>query len=199
MHYRAADISGSVFSLLSTLLTVRASIWAWPMGIIAVSIDFYLYFTAGLYADMTKEAIYFVSMFYGWYEWLRGGQNHTPLPITRMTADLFKKLFAVVVVAIALAAWILIRFTNSQVPLWDASTTVISLTAQWLTCRKILESWILWFGVDALYFGLYFYKDLPWHGFLYLFYLGCAVVGYWQWQKMMRQERADSLVLSQAV
>jgi len=117
----------------------------------------------------------------GWYWWLRGGFDKEPLAIQNLTAKHGLILSAIVGISTCSLAFSLIHFTNSQVPYWDASTTILSLTAQWLICRKIIECWILWFIVDALYAGLYFYKGLPAHGILLCIYTVLAVVGYRAW------------------
>jgi len=42
-HKELFDSAGSVFSFLSTLFYIRASVLAWPMALIASSINMYLY------------------------------------------------------------------------------------------------------------------------------------------------------------
>lgn len=175
------DIIGAVFSLISTLFYIRGSIHAWPVTMIAISINTLLYFLIGLYADVMKESIYWISSIFGWYWWLRGGLDNQPLTIQHLTAKHGLILSGIVGISICLFTFLLICFTNSQVPFWDASTTILSLAAQWLICRKIIESWILWFIVDALYAGLYFYKGLPAHGTLLCLYTLLAVIGYVVW------------------
>ena len=65
-HKELFDSAGSVFSFLSTLFYIRASVLAWPMALIASSINMYLYLRTGLYGDMSLEGFYFLSTFYGW-------------------------------------------------------------------------------------------------------------------------------------
>mgnify|MGYP000713545896 CR=1 FL=1 len=74
-------------------------------------------------------------------------------------------------------------------PYLDATTTVLSLIAQWMVCKKIIENWILWFVVDAIYVFLYFYKDIPAHGVLLIIYLGLAVAGFIRWRKLMGKQQ----------
>lgn len=177
------DIAGSIFSFLSTIYYIRANKNAWPLALLAIVINLTLYMATGLYADAGKESIYLVSSLYGWYWWTRSGKNHYALPITNITAIHALILSGIAGLSICLLSLVLINFTNSQVPYWDATTTVLSLTAQWLICRKIIQCWILWFIVDALYVGLYFYKGIPVHSLLLIIYTGMAVVGYLYWRR----------------
>ena len=180
------DIIGAVFSFISTLFYIRASTHAWPASLIAISINIALYMLTGLYADTLKEGIYWASCILGWYWWLHGGINKEKLAITKLTAKHGLVLSGVAGFSICLLAFALMHFTNSQVPYWDATTTVLSLIAQWLICRKIIACWILWFIVDALYTGLYFYKGLPAHGILLIVYTAMAVIGYVVWSAQSR-------------
>ncbi len=179
------DISGAVFSLLSTIFYVRTNWRAWPLGIVATVLNSTLYGLSGIYGDMTLEGIYFISMFYGWYLWIRRGKNHHELDISHITWRLILILSAIAVIGIFIVAELLKNYTNSQIPYLDAVATVLSLIAQWLICKKILETWFLWFIADSIYVGLYFYKGIPAHSFLLLIYLVLAVAGYIHWRRLL--------------
>lgn len=183
------DVVGALFSLLSTIFYVKADKWAWPMGVVATTFDATLYGLTGIYGDMTLTIIYFISMFYGWYMWTHNNHRHKKLQITYLTWRLALILSGVAVVGIFGAVELLKYFTNSQVPYLDATTTVLSLIAQWMVCKKIIENWILWFVVDAIYVFLYFYKDIPAHGVLLIIYLGLAVAGFIRWRKLMGKQQ----------
>ncbi len=186
-HHTLLDPLGSIFSSISTVLYVLAHWLAWPASLVAILINGYLYYSTGLYADMTKETIYLALTLYGWYEWLRGGKNHQPMPIGHITWREIIWLVVIFFVGTVVAFELLLHFTSSKVPLWDASTTVLSLIAEWMVCRKYIENWILWGVVDALYIGLYFHKGLPAHGLEMSAYVIVAVIGYcWWWRKMKR-------------
>jgi nicotinamide mononucleotide transporter len=79
------------------------------------------------------------------------------------------------------------RYTNAALPYWDAAITVISLVAQWLMAKKILECWLLWITVDVLAIGVYAVKKLyPTTG-LYAVFLVLAVLGYLTWKKALKK------------
>jgi len=75
----------------------------------------------------------------------------------------------------------------------------MSLVADFLMCRRIIQCWHLWFIVDCLFAAMYFYKDIPAHGLLYTFYVGLAVIGYLKWQKQKAQEMQIALPTSSVV
>lgn len=178
------DIVGALLAFLATVYFVRANPIAWALSLIAISIDTCLYLLKGIYGDATLQAVYLVMCLYGWYEWRFGGKNHAELPIRTLTAKTTALLILISVCGVSVATFLLKTYTNSTVPYIDAITTVCSLVAQWLLCRKIIENWVLWFIVDSLYVGMYFMKGIPMHALLNIVYLGMAVAGYLNWKKL---------------
>jgi nicotinamide riboside transporter PnuC len=84
---------------------------------------------------------------------------------------------------------VLLRFTNSTVPFWDAATTALSLAATWLLTRKLLENWPIWvFGVDLPMIGLYLYKGLHLTAVLYVVFAALALRGWIEWRQRIASE-----------
>ncbi|MBN2689904.1 MAG: nicotinamide mononucleotide transporter [Gammaproteobacteria bacterium] len=186
MLLHVLDIIGAVFSFFSTVAYIRVSVIAWPLGIVSLLIDLYLYFTKGIYADMTLHFMYLLMTFYGWYEWKFGGDNKEELPIGSISKGMLFSLTLFGIVSASTLYFFLKDYAHSQIPLWDATSTVVSLIAQFLICRKIIECWFLWFFVDMVYSGMYIYKGIPAHGIVQFIYVGMAVVGYLNWQKQLQ-------------
>ena len=70
-------------------------------------------------------------------------------------------------------------------PYLDAATTTISLLAQWMMTRKLLENWLVWIAVDVVYVGMFIYKGLYLTACNYGIYLALAVLGYIAWKKSL--------------
>lgn len=83
--------------------------------------------------------------------------------------------------------FVLLCFTNSTVPFWDALTTALSVVAMWMLSRKFVEQWLVWGVVDAITVGLYLYKQIPFTAGLYTLYTVLAVIGYLRWRRMARR------------
>lgn len=186
------EAAGLVFGLLSVLFLIRQSIWTWPTGIIYVLISFYIFFTARLYADLVLHVFFLWMNIYGWWYWLSGGtRDDDELPVTKESKKTMAGLVAATVVGIAVCGYLLSSFTDASLPYWDSTTTVTSLAAMWLTARKKIESWHLWFIVDILATGIYYYKNLYFYAFLYLVYIGLAIAGYLSWRRAMNQSPGE--------
>ena len=64
-------------------------------------------------------------------------------------------------------------------------TTALSLTAQYMLSRKLLENWWVWMAADVIYIGLYCYKSLYLTGALFMVFFGMCIAGYAGWRKSL--------------
>lgn len=181
------ELAAAIFTLLCVGLCVLRSIWCWPMGAVAVTLYFYVFLKAKLYADMSLQVVYLALQFYGWYQWLYGGENRTELPITRQSTSQLLVLGALGLVGTIGLGTALTVYTDANLPYWDSAATVFSLIAQWMMAKKYLENWLFWIGVNVLYVGLFIRQAMIPSLVLYLILLGMAVMGYREWSKSLRQ------------
>lgn len=179
------EILGFVTGAASVLLAVRESAWNWPVGIANNIFFLILFWKAKLYADAILQIVYIVISIFGWWNWVRGGAGHTQLPITKMAPRSAIFLALVTAAATALMAAVLHRYTDSVVPFWDGLTTALSLTAQYMLSRKLLENWWVWMTADVIYIALYCYKSLYLTGVLYALFLAMCIAGYAGWRKSL--------------
>lgn len=173
----------AAFGLFSVYLTVRQNILCWPVGIVTVLLSALVYYRQALYGEVGLHSVYLVLQCYGWYYWLRGGEAaQDQVPVTRLPSNWILPLVALMGLS-TMGLGLALSQTDTDVAFWDAGTTVVSLVAQWLMARKILECWALWFAVDVVYVGLYHYKTLNFFAALYLVYLVLAVLGWRRWNQ----------------
>jgi nicotinamide mononucleotide transporter len=184
------EATAVVFGIVSVYLSVKENIWSWPTAIVNVTLYILVFYRSKLYADMGLQVIYIAISVYGWYEWLHGGENRSALAVTRAKPRLLA-LLAVIAAAGSLAiGTALRRLTDASLPYVDASTTTVSLVAQWMMARKILENWIVWVAVDVVYIGMLTYKSLHLTAFLYAVFLALAAKGYFEWKKSLASRPA---------
>ena len=185
------DIVTTVLGLAYILLEYRASIWMWAVGFAMQALGIVLYYQKGLYADCGMEFYYLSMTVYGYWKWkthpqplsVEGGGIKSLLPSLnreRLGVGLF--IIATIWAAIY---WLLVTFTNSNVPLADSFTTALSIVGIWALAHKYLEQWFIWIAVDVVTSVLYFYKDIPFKASLYALYVIIAIFGYIKWRKMI--------------
>jgi nicotinamide mononucleotide transporter len=175
-----------VFGIVSVWLSVREHVVSWPTAIVSVSLYFFVFKDARLYADMGLQVFYAGISAYGWYHWLYGGANRTTLRVSRTPRAVWLALpFAWILGTLGLGT-LLHRTTDAALPYVDSALTVGSLLAQWMMTRKYMENWAIWVALDLAYVALFLNRDLKLTAFLYVVYLLLAARGYVEWQRSLR-------------
>ncbi len=173
----------TVFGLACVVLYVRRNIWAWPTGLVQVLLYCYIFYEVKLYSDLLLHLIYVVLQLYGWYYWLRGGTAAGERPVTTLSANALAWWAMVGLVGTAALGYTMSTYTDAALPYPDAFTTAMSLVAQWLLARKVLQTWVFWIAVDVVAIGVYLSKSLYFTTGLYTVFLGLAVVGFLTWRR----------------
>ena len=184
------EIIGTFVGLVYLWLEYKASIWLWIASIIMPAIYIFVYYEAGLYADFGINIYYLGAAVYGWFIWKYGNKSkeQKELPITCIPNKSWLKSLIVFIVTLIIIAWLLINYTDSNVPWWDAFTTALSIIGMWMLARKDLEQWWVWFVVDVISVGLYIYKELYFTAGLYGLYATIAIFGWLNWKKLMKTQ-----------
>ncbi|HSS98085.1 MAG TPA: nicotinamide riboside transporter PnuC [Terriglobales bacterium] len=186
------EIFGFVTGATSVLLAVYESAWNWPVGIANNIFFLILFWHAKLYADALLQIVYIVISIFGWWNWLFGGVGRSKLLIARTRWSAHLWLAVATVASTAGLTFLLRRFTDSNVPFGDGLTTALSLTAQYMLSKKLLENWWVWMTADVIYVALYCYKSLYLTGVLYAIFFAMCIVGYFEWRKILAQNRTVS-------
>lgn len=180
---RLPEIIATITGLLYIIYSVEQKVIAWPYGIVSSAIYIYVFYEAGIYADIVVYIYYVVIGFFGWYLWKKGDSDKSKLKITKVSLKPGIILFFFTILFFVIIRFLLIHYTNSTVPNLDALTTALSFTATWMLTRKIIEHWIIWIIVDSISIGLYLYKELYPSIILFTIYTILAFVGYFNWLK----------------
>lgn len=185
------DIVTTVLGLAYILLEYKASLWMWAVGFLMQSLGIVLYYQKGLYADCGMEFYYLGMTVYGYWRWVRGGGSSEPLPIRHFPPRLVLPWLVLTAALWAAIYWLLVTFTNSNVPLADSFTTALSIVGIWALAHKYLEQWFIWLAVDVVTCVLYFHKDIPFKASLYALYVGIAIAGWMKWRKEVQSGRSE--------
>jgi nicotinamide mononucleotide transporter len=176
----------AAFGLVCVVLTVRESVWCWPTGLVQVALYLYVFAGAKLYSDAALHAIYIPLQFYGWWAWLHGGRDRTPLTVRALGPAGLSLWLGVCGAGTLALGTLMARTTDASLPYWDAFIAAASLVAQGLLSRKVLESWALWIAVDVVAIGVFAAKGLYPTAGLYAVFLGLAVAGLLRWRRIAR-------------
>lgn len=178
--FLAREWAGIVVFLVSGLgvwLTIKQTVWCWPVGLVAVIISVVVLYQARLYGDMALQVFYFFAGIYGWVYWEKN--RHAEFRVSTIDRKQIPLLLAVTV-AQAVVYYMLLRYFHGDRPLLDGILTACSLTITYMMTKKWVENWILWVVVDLTYVLLFCLKDMWFFSATNLF---MAAVAFWGWMK----------------
>ncbi len=178
---------GVITTIGCIYLAARENIWNWPVSIISIIISAIIYFENSLYGDFSLQFYFLFTAFYGWYFWLKKKKEDDKPVVSINFKEWLLAILAVVILSFILGM-LLARFTNTNVPYEDGFCTAMSLVAQIMLTRKIIQNWILWIIVDICYVPLLIYKGLNLYALLYGILVILAVKGYLDWRKTYREQ-----------
>ena len=184
------ELLGTIFGVIYIFLSIKQSIWCWPVGLITSALYIYVFFVSKFYADMGLQVYYLVVSIYGWYHWMFGSksQKTDDLKVSTTNFKLAIYLFLANAGFFIVIAYILVNYPDSPVPYWDAFTTAASFVATWMLARKIIEHWIIWVVVDFVSLVLYLVKGLYPTVILFAIYTFMAVIGFIEWRRELKKE-----------
>jgi nicotinamide mononucleotide transporter len=179
------ELFAVVTGLLSVWSMKKESILAFPFGIINVSIYIYICYSQKLYAYAAINGFYSVMSIYGWINWLRKDDKRDNLRISRCSRNERILNLSAIVIFFFILWFLLVRLTDSVVPIWDALTTSIYIIAMWLLARKRIENWIGWIVGDTVSIFLFGYQGLWFSSFQFFVFTVIAVLGYREWREKL--------------
>lgn len=167
-------------------LMIRRSLWAFPVGLLAVTVQGVLFWRMHFPADAALQVFYFVMLAWGWRHWSRGGDGGAELPITCLSNR--ARLVTLGLAGAATALWALTvgKWMGAAMPWRDAFIAWFSVAAQVLQVRKNLENWPLWVLVNLVAVVSYWSVELAFTALLYAIYLRLGILGWVQWRRAMK-------------
>jgi nicotinamide mononucleotide transporter len=180
-----------VVSVLGVWLTTARSLWNYPFSLLSVALYGVIFFRVKLYADMTLQGIFALTLLYGLSQWLRGRGPTGEVQVTRVNArEIALSLILGGAAAVGLGYGLETR-TDASLPWADSLLLAGSLIGSVWAARRRLESWWVWIIVDVLYVGVYLLKHLYLTSVLYAAFVVLAVIGLRRWSSAFdKQVRA---------
>lgn len=177
------ELVAATFGLLGVILTIPESVWNWPVGIVNVTLYFFLFIRDGYYSNAGLQLVYLVLSIYGWYEWLHGGRAKTELQVSRATPRIW-----IACAVVGVAGWVVLFTITKHIPggaftFSDAATTIASLVAEWMVARKLLENWPLWIVIDIAYVVMFIAGRNYLTALNYAGYVVLGVLGWAAWRR----------------
>ncbi|HMM94546.1 MAG: nicotinamide mononucleotide transporter [Micrococcales bacterium] len=206
------EVVGVLIGVASAWYGMRRKVWAWPVGILANIMLFFVYIGATFGADQRiplfgqagRQVFFIIVSVYGWAAWAatrRRGGGDAPAVHPRWTTP--RERVAVVagwLVGTAVVWWAFVALWNlAPNPYWtpqwwyyaaDAWIFVGSIVATYAMARGWNEFWLAWIGVDLVGVPLGFATGYVPTSVMYIFYGAFVLYGFSQWVKVTREAAA---------
>lgn len=169
------------FLLINVYLATKENVWSWLCGMIGISLYGIICYYKGWQSEMWLQVVYFGAAVWGWYNWLRGGEEHSQLKVSALPFKQLPILLMAVLLLSLFWVWISIRAGGNDV-WWTSINTAISLVAQYLLIRKVRENWYLWILVDISYVVFFVMNDLLFLALLYGVFIVLCFNGLREWK-----------------
>ena len=180
----------AITSAWSVWLLGKNLVIGWWVGLVGVVAYTIVFFQVQLYGEVAIQLFYLFTSLQAIYIWRRGGQNQREKPIERISR---KKAIATLFLAtlLVLALQAILTKIGGAAPFWDATTTILSLTAHLYLMQRYLESWYIWIIVDTIYVPLYAGRGLYLTSSLYAVFLLMAAIGLYNFRNIyLEQQRS---------
>jgi nicotinamide mononucleotide transporter len=184
------ELVAFALAIAMVLFNIRVNPIGWPLAIASSLLYFLLFWNSRLYGDASLQIFFVAVAGWGWWQWLRGTDAAgNALAVRRLGAN--GRIAALLALAVAwpAVALFLRRFTDTDVPWWDAFPTAASVLGQWLLGRKYLENWPTWIVVNVAATALFAYKGLWLTVVLYATFIVLSFVGWRAWQRLLAEHR----------
>jgi nicotinamide mononucleotide transporter len=184
------EICGFLTGAGCVLLAMKENILCWPISMTNDVVFFVVFWRSSLYAYSCLQGFYFALAVYGWWRWSHSESGAGKQQIRSTSRGIALGLLLATPLAWAAVYQVLRHYTDSNVPAGDALATVLSLTAQYMAGRKLLENWLVWIAVDVISVALFLYKHLYLTAFLYGSFIAMCVAGYAAWRRTKLRQAA---------
>ncbi|MDV3307998.1 MAG: nicotinamide riboside transporter PnuC [Cyclobacteriaceae bacterium] len=199
------EFFGTIAGFVFVVLSARAHILNWPVGIINNIFFIILFYQVQLYPDMFLYGFFTVTNLIGWWRWShpRPGEEDRKreLKVSHMRLSQLAILGGIA----AVGTFTLGTFASklheilptlfpepSAFPYLDSFVTVTSIAATYAAIQKKIEVWIVWIIVDLTATYIYFVKGIKFVGVQYFVYTLIAAYGWYNWSREYRSyEQAE--------
>lgn len=181
------EIVASVTTVIYVFLAIKRSLWQYPVGLVATILFLFVFLDARLYASSALQALFAAVQIYGWWYWLHGKDGGRPR-ITTMPLVFVAALCGGALAFAGALSWVLNNWTEAEMAFSDSVIFALSMVAQTLLGRKIIEHWMIWTVVNALAVFVYASQELWVTAALYTGLFASTFWGYWEWRQEFRAQ-----------
>ena len=153
IYWRDTWISllAAITGVWCVILTGKGKRSSFIFGLINVILYAIVAFQAKYYGEVMLNVIYYIPMsFVGWFAWKKHMSDDTG-EVVKERLNINKSIIVYALTAAAIFGYgLILKVLGGSLPYIDSMSTVISVVAQILSIKRLMEQWVLWIVVDAV-------------------------------------------------
>jgi len=189
----------NLFAIISAICGISYTFFAgkgkpfcYIFGIIGSGFYGLISWQSAIWGNLLLYVLYYIPMqIIGFFKWNKNLKEDKS-SILKINIEL-KELFIILtlsVMGIMLVNMLLVQYGDSH-PILDSITTVLSISAMYLTVRRAIEQWMFWIAVNSL--SLIMWINLAVSGakvwstvIMWAVYLFLGIYFYFEWKKELK-------------
>lgn len=181
--------TAAALGVINIALLIWRSVWNFPFGMAMVALYIVVFWEERLYAEGGLQVFFFLAQAYGWWLWVRVGEEGNRVPVRWLDWP-SRGVWLVVTAGLSLnLGWVMHRFTDAAMPYADSAIAGASVAAQILLAYRRIENWILWILIDIGAIALYIDRELYPTAGLYGGFLVMSLFGLREWIQSLEAKR----------
>ncbi|MBO4326050.1 MAG: nicotinamide mononucleotide transporter [Clostridia bacterium] len=145
------SLTAALTGVWCVILTGKGKRSSFIFGLINVIFYAIVAFRAKYYGEVMLNALYYLPMnFVGWFAWKKHMDDSTG-EVVKERLNPKKSVIIYTLTALAILLYgLVLKALRGNLPFVDSMSTVVSVVAQILSIRRLMEQWVLWIVVDVV-------------------------------------------------
>ena len=145
------SLTAALTGVWCVILTGKGKRSSFIFGLVNVIFYAIIAFEAKYYGEVMLNVLYYLPMnFVGWFAWKKHMNDKTG-EVVKKRLKLKSSIIIYTLTAVAIAIYgFILKALGGNLPFTDSMSTVVSVVAQVLSIKRLMEQWVLWIIVDVV-------------------------------------------------
>jgi len=145
------SFTAAITGVWCVILTGKGKRSSFIFGFINIIFYALISFEAKYYGEVMLNLLYYLpTNFIGWFAWTKYLNNENG-EVIKQRLSFGKSCFVYLVTIIAIIGYgFILKKLGGNLPYMDSMSTVVSIVAQILLIKRLMEQWVLWIAVDIV-------------------------------------------------
>ena len=151
----------AVCGISYTILAGKGKISCYFIGMIGTFCYSYLSFVNGFFGNLALYMLYYFPMeIIGIYKWKKHLKKEVREVIKTRLTNKERVIYSLVALILSLVVSLVLKSMGDSKPFLDGTATVFSIIGQFLTVKRCIEQWYVWFFVNLISLIMWIYAYL---------------------------------------